>query len=462
MERQVEIFLKTTPFYEYLLDPNVFVVGGAIRAFVMGEEPLDIDVVFFGNAFEFARNVANRMNATFIQLDEGTFRIVKNDAILDVSYPKGDNIYEDLKLRDFTINAIAYNVHLKQLMDPLKGLHDLEGRILRATSEEAFENDPLRLLRAFRFQAQYGLDIEALTYEWIRKHAKLIGTTASERIHYELMKIFSAFHTYPALEGMYKSGLLFQIFPELEELEKPFEGVEQNIMVHTLTVMKFLDFYLNNMDMSPFHYFKERFSILEDEHNRALLKIGALFHDVGKPKTYKYENGEVHFYGHDVVGAKMFRRIGRRLSFSNKEIKIISLIIENHMHPHFLSAPEVTIKAINRFLNRLGEWAFPVVLLAFCDALSTKLSAYGVAGHLKLAKLMHDVLKRKEAEANKPPRLITGYDLIELGLKPSPVFKHILQEIDDLQAEGKIRTREEALQILPQIVEKYVKDAKNP
>ena len=155
----------------------------------------------------------------------------------------------------------------------------------------------------------------------------------------------------------------------------------------------------------------------------------------------------------------MFKKIGKRLAFSRNQIKAISLLIANHMHPHYLSQPEVTVKAINRFLNRLGEWAFPAVLLAFSDALATKLSGYGVSGHIKLAKIMEDILRRKEAEASKPPRLITGHDLIDMGLKPSPLFKKILQEIDDLQAEGKIRTREEALKILPEIVEKFREEA---
>ena len=459
MEGKVRLFLKSLPFYGKLRGRGLFLVGGTIRDLLLDREPKDIDLVIFGDPGEFVRELRREVGGAYVPLDEDTVRLVLEDWTIDVSRNKGDNILKDLHSRDFTINSIAYSIDGDFLVDPLKGISDIQGRIIRASSERAFREDPLRMLRAFRFLSTLDFELDYGTYSQIVSDRESISKVAAERIHFELMALFAGENFYKAVKSAVESGLFFVLFPELEALSRPLEHVEQNILEHTLRVLKYLNFYLNHLDMSPFLHFIKRFEILKEPENRAILAIAALFHDVAKPPTYSYENGEVHFYGHDTEGAKMFRRIGRRLAFSKQEIKAISLIIANHMHPHYLSQPEVTVKAINRFLNRLGDWAFPTVLLAFADALATKLSGYGVSGHIKLAKIMEDILRRKEAEANKPPRLITGYDLIDMGLKPSPLFKKILQEIDDLQAEGKIRTREEALKILPEIVKKFQKEA---
>ncbi len=455
MEGKVRLFLRSLPFYPHLRGRGLFLVGGAIRDLFLDREVRDLDFVVFGDPGELVEELRKKMGGAVVPLDESTVRLVSDEWTIDVSRNRGDNILEDLRLRDFTINAIAYSVDGDFLIDPLMGLSDLKEGIIRVASERSFGDDPLRMLRALRFASTLGFRVEYGTFSAIGRGREEIRRVAAERIHHELMELFGGDDFHGAVRMGVDSGLFFVIFPELEALSRPLPHVEQNILEHTLRVLKYLNFYLNHLDMSPFLHFIRRFENLKDRKNRAILAIAALFHDVAKPPTYSYEDGQVHFYGHDTEGARMFRKIGKRLAFSNNEIKAISLIIANHMHPHYLSQPEVTVKAVNRFMNRLGEWAFPTVLLAFADALATKLSGYGVSGHIKLAKIMEDILRRKEAEASKPPRLITGYDLIDMGLKPSPLFKKILQEIDDLQAEGKIRTREEALRILPSIVEKF-------
>ncbi len=455
MEGKVRLFLRNLPFYENLRGKGLFLVGGAIRDLYLDRESKDLDFVVFGEPAPVVEELRKAIGGAVVPLDEATVRLVSDEWTIDVSRNRGENILEDLRLRDFTINAIAYSVDGDFIVDPLRGLSDLREGIIRVASERSFQDDPLRMLRALRFRSTLGFEVEYGTFSEIGRRKEAIKDVAAERIHFELMELFGGDDFYEAARLGVDSGLFFVIFPELEELAKPLPHVEQNILEHTLRVLKYLNFYLNHLDMSPFLHFLKRFENLRDRKNRAILAIAALFHDIAKPPTYSYEDGQVHFYGHDTEGARIFRRIGRRLAFSNSEIKAIALIIANHMHPHYLSQPEVTVKAVNRFMNRLGEWAFPTVLLAFADALATKLSGYGVSGHIKLAKIMEDILRRKEAEASKPPRLITGYDLIDLGLKPSPLFKKILQEIDDLQAEGKIRTREEALKILPSIVEKF-------
>jgi len=454
MEQKIELYLRQIPIYEFLKETDSFIVGGTIRSFLLNEITNDIDILTFNDIYEISKQISKLTKGTIVQLDETTIRVA-SDLNYDISAPRGNNIFEDLNKRDFTINAIAYDIKNNLIIDPLFGLSDIKEKIIRVCYDSAFIDDPLRMLRAVRFLSIYDFRIEMNTFNQIIKYSHLIKEVSSERIHYELIKMFSSENPYKAFKTLIDTNLAFHIFPELLELKKNFEHLEQNILEHTLKVVEFLDFYLRYLDKSPFHYYKHRFEILNKPENKAILVISAIFHDIAKPQTYSYENGEVHFYGHDVIGAKMFKEIGRRLSFSRNEIKIISHIILNHMHPHYLSSPETTRKAINRFLNRMGEWAFPLVLMAFCDALATKLSHYGVSGHLKIARIMEDLLIERENLANKPPRLITGYDIMERGLKPSPIYKKILQEIEDLRAEGIIKTREEALKMLDEIINKY-------
>ena len=457
MEQKIELFLKQLPIYGLIKETDSFIVGGTIRSLWLNEENFDIDILTFNDIEEITKKIAKITKGTIVKLDENTIRVA-SDINYDISSPRGNNLFEDLNKRDFTINAVAYDAKNKILIDPLFGINDLREGIIRMCYNEAFKDDPLRMLRAIRFSSVYNFKIEMNTYNQIIKDSSLINNVSSERIHYELIKMFSGENPFQAFKMLINTNIAFYLFPELIELRKNFPYLEQNILEHTLKVVEFLDFYLKNLHMSPFHYYKHRFKVIEKPENKALLIISAIFHDIAKPKTYSYENGEVHFYGHDTQGALMFKEIGRRLSFSKNEIKIVSNIIANHMHPHYLSEPQTTRKAINRFLNRNGEWAFPIVLLAFCDALGTKLSHYGVSGHLKIARIMEDLLIEKEKEANKPPRLITGYDIMERGLKPSPIYKKILQEIEDLRAEGVIKTREEALKVLDEIIKKYKED----
>ena len=186
-----------------------------------------------------------------------------------------------------------------------------------------------------------------------------------------------------------------------------------------------------------------------------------MFHDVGKPATYRMdENGEISFHGHDYVGSKIFKRVGRRLRMSNDLVDTVALLVAEHMHPHLLATPDVTRRALFRFYRRTGEWAFPIILLAYADALATPLRAEGVAGQLRLARKLENLLRDLEAEAKKPPRLVTGHDIKALGLPPGPVYKKILNEIEEMRAEGTVKTREEALQILKELVEKYRENGK--
>ncbi len=439
-----------------LLPKGSYLVGGAIRDIILGKVPQDWDIAV-RKPEEVAKSIAKNLKGVVVPLDEEreVFRVVLEDEQVDIT-PIYRSIYDDLLKRDFTINAVAISLDSWEVFDIFGGLKDISGGIIRVTDPRNLEEDPLRMLRAFRFSAELGFEIEGRTLLEISSRSHLISTVSPERINFELERIFSSKNFYRQIQGLEETGLLFNIFPELEELKKPLKGLDVDVWTHTSLALKRLEVALNTLEDGPFTYYLHRLNAIMDKKGRFLIVMGVMFHDVGKPTTYKFENGEVSFHGHDYIGSKIVSSIGKRMKMASEIYKTVSLIVAEHMHPHLLATPDVTRRALYRYHKRTGDWAFPIILVAYVDALATPLKAEGVAGQLRLAKKLEDFLKKQEEEQKKDPRLITGHDLMERGLKPGPIYKVILQEIEELRAEGKIKSREDALAILDDIIKKHL------
>lgn len=444
-----------------------WIVGGTVRDFLLGKDPEDFDLTFRGDVRELALELRKRVRGRVVligkELQEVRY-VLGPRSWLDLSPLRGEHIEKDLYKRDFTINAMAVPLRGEPvLIDPLRGREDLEQGILRTPRLANLRDDPVRILRAFRFLSTLGFELEPRTLRGIRRYRDLLLESAPERIRYELFKLFMGDQVYRALKAMVETGVLFVLFPELLPLKRTAQVYYHrlNLLHHTLEVVRNLEALLKNPEASPFAPYLHRFrDILEDPKRRALLLMGALFHDIGKPDTLTTdEEGNTHFHGHERVGAKIVEKIGRRLRFSNEEIEALHALVRHHMHPHLLAKePEITPRAVNRYLRKTGEWAWGLVILAYADAKATPpIKGKGIYRHPLLAQKMEEVLRNREKAP--APRLVTGYDLIDLGLKPGPIFKVILQEIEDLQAEGVIRTREEALEKLREIVEKWLPQA---
>ncbi len=421
-----------------------FLVGGAVRDAFLGRPVKDWDVVVPGKAERIAKSLSSSLGkAPIVHLDQGILRVIAGDAWVDVATRQGRNIREDLTRRDFTINAMAVSPKGK-LIDPVGGLADLEARLIRAVSRENLRDDPLRCLRAFRFASELGFSVDPKTFSWIKKEAPGLEKVAPERVWFELKLLLLGQHLRTALESAWNAGVLKVIIPELLESDSNWGG--NNLLQHSMDTATVAAGVLWNMGITPFVHYKKHLAVLENPSMRAAFVLSALLHDIGKPHTYQENGDEVHFYGHDTLGARMAKRIAARLRMSGEETDALVLLVSNHMHPHFLGQGEgPTRRAMNRFLRRAGEWAFPIVILAYADALSSTLSHQGVVSHLILAKSLHDFIEEMEKEKKKEPRLITGNDLISMGLKPGPLFREIIEEIEDLRAERKIRTKKAAL-----------------
>jgi poly(A) polymerase len=430
-------------------DKELYLVGGAVRDLSLERKILDLDFAVKGSGVRFASKVARNLKGAFVPLSEAEDEarvVIRKELILDF---KGfeRSITEDLSGRDFTINATALDVHKilegkrsTALIDPFGGAGDIERGLIRKVGPDSIRYDPLRILRAYRFAAQFGFRIDP----WLEREAEFtsLEKVASERIAYELTLILGYPHVYPIINRMILAGVMQQVFtfPEF--------WADYDIRSHSLLVFSALERIL----YQEFYLYHPRIremmeEITADPHRTALLKLAALFHDVCKPETRMRDDvGILHFYGHDTKGAKKIRSaLSKDLRFSNHDAERVQQITARHMHLHLLAtAPQLTERAMRRFTRMCGDVAADIMILDIADGFATA----GRTSHLErtIVKILELAAEDAKRAAFKP--LVTGHDLIALGLKPGPIFKVILSELEELQWERKITTKQEGLAIV--------------
>ena len=478
--------------YERLLevkgDRRLFLVGGTIRDILLGREPTDFDFAVSGSGLEFASAFARKVRGSLVVLSEpdDEARVVyrkpnPGDSPRAGTVPVtfdfngfGDRtINADIMRRDFTANALAVEVlpgGVGELVDIVGGRKDIADRLLRPVSADSLKLDPLRLLRAIRIGLELDFRIDEAVFDLAR--SVTLTETAPERIGAELLRIAESPGSYTYIRKLFELGRLSDILPELVPLLQ-----DEDLREHSLrTYFKVEEIVSGESFFSRFEpewtaYF-DNWGIGEVESTkdegqtadpatpdsplptpspspfrRGLLKLAGLIHDLAKPETrFINTEGEVHFYGHDSLGARAANRIGRdRLRLSRAQTAMLSTLVAEHMRLHLLAtAPDLTDRAVRRFFRDLGEEAFGIMILCFSDGWATA----GRTGHLEDTITRMIEQRRAEAAKLKVKRFVTGYDLIALGMKPGPSFKVILQELEDLQLEGVITSTEQGLEYL--------------
>ena len=436
------------------LSAKIYLVGGAIRDYLLGTELKDIDLVVSGPTKEIAERVATKINGSFVILDEkrDMYRVVTANLIYDFSSLAGDTIEEDLQRRDFTINAVALNISnadnpTENWIDPLEGLKDIKEGKIKVVSDNSFRDDPLRILRMVRFKAQFGFTIEKVTKQLAEESVSNLREIANERIKEELVRIGTYSQTDKNIELLEKMGVMSILLPRVDEL-KEF-GVckyhQEDVWTHSLTAVKKVE------ELVAKKYWANK--ITEDKI--PLLKIAALLHDYGKLFTEKEIDGEIHFYGHQKVGVEKLRPLLKELTFSNQELDYILTLIRYHMRPFSLyRAENLTFKGKYRFFKAGGEVVEDICLLAAADKMSTaELNNREQKMAEKLSFLQGLIADKEEFEAREKEKIISGHDLMEeFDLVEGPGVGRVLEKINELQAQGKISTRKEALKFAEQYI----------
>jgi len=418
---------------------QAYFVGGCVRDILLRREPADYDVatdatpdrvqqLFPGSiavGAQFGVIVVTEPDAEgAAQVEVATFRS-------DIGYSDGrhpdrvvytNSAEEDVKRRDFTINALLLDPDTNEVLDYVGGQNDLRAGIIRAIgrSEDRFREDKLRMVRAVRFAARFRYAVEAATFGAILKLAPEIHQVSAERLRDELTKILTEGAARRGFELLDESRLLPELLPEIARMK----GVEQppqfhpegDVWIHTLIMLEGLS-----------------------AGCPLTLAWGVLLHDVGKPPTFKPPSApgdRIRFDEHVEVGVRMAEAICRRFRFSNDDTEQIMALVANHMR--FKDVPQMKPSTLKRFvrLDRFDEH----LALHRLDSLSSH-------RNLENYEYVRRFLAETPPEQVRPERLITGDDLIRLGYHPGPAFREVLEAVEDAQLNGRISTKEDALKL---------------
>lgn len=408
-----------------------YFVGGCVRDIVMEREPKDFDVATSAlptqviEMFPGSLTVGAQFGVVIVPCEKGNVEVAtfRSDGVyadgrhpVHVEYAKSAE--EDVRRRDFTINGMLFDPIESKVLDYVGGQADIRRRRVRTIGDpqKRFSEDRLRMLRAVRFAARFSFELDSGTAEAIRNLASEIRMVSAERIRDEILKILTEGHARRGLELLDSTDLLKQVLPEI----KAMQGVEQPPEFHPEgDVWKHTLMMLDGLKMPT-----------------PTLALGVLLHDVGKPCTFTVRE-RIRFDNHVEVGAKMAEDICRRLRLSTHETERVVELVRHHLR--FKDLPQMKRSTKIRFLRMDG---FPEHLELHrldCTASHGKLDNYNLA---------LEILGQIPEKEIRPPRLITGEDLIRDGYTPGPLFKQILQAVEDAQLEGQIRTPKDALHLV--------------
>lgn len=484
-------------------DVEVHLVGGAVRDLLTNRLSPDFDFALPSSGISLARSVANSLQADFMVLDDerDTGRVIVSNeggafTYLDFATYRGANLEEDLRDRDFTLNALAFNLRDFTVIDPLNGANDIRARIIRACSPASLEHDPVRILRAIRQAAAFGFGIEKHTRELMKAAAKDISRVSVERLRDEIFKMLDGPKASASIRALEMLGVLPHLMPELLKMKGVMQSPPHihDVWTHTLAVIDQLDDLLRSclridfdaektsdlfMGLVSLKIGRYREQIADhfagalnpSRSHRSLLFFAALYHDVCKPETRTIdENGRVRFFDHDLKGAEAAAERARAFNLSNDEVERLRGIVRHHMRFHFFADrlekenQPPSRKAIYRFFRDSGAAGVDLVLLALADLRGTQgshLPQATWAAYLDIARILLENYWERPAETVNPPRLLDGNQLMKaLNLKPGRMVGELLEAIRENQAAGKIADKEEAIQFARQELPKLTAESK--
>jgi poly(A) polymerase len=426
---------------------QAYLAGGCVRDLLLGREPADYDVATSAtpdvvlDMFQRTFAVGAKFGVVLVAPEDTGFVTEVATFRSDGAYSDGrrpdavrysKSAEEDVQRRDFTINGLLLDPMRDggvlgdreglraAVLDYVGGVRDLDAGVVRAIgrAEPRFEEDHLRMLRAVRFAARFGFELETGTLNAIRFLAAKVSGVSRERVRDELTKMLTEGRARRAFELLDVAGLLKEVLPEIARMK----GVEQpaqfhpegDVWIHTLMLLEQLEPGCSET-----------------------LAWGALLHDVGKPPTFRRATDRIRFDGHVEVGVTMAAEICRRLRFSNEETRQILALVQNHMR--FMDTGRMKESTLKRFL-RLPQFDEHLAL--------HKMDCVAGSGFLENWEFMREKMRTLPLETVRPQPLITGRELIAAGYQPGPKFKEMLREVEDAQLEGRISTADEAMQLV--------------
>ena len=468
-------------------DADVWLVGGAVRDAIRGREVHDIDLAVAGDSEPVGRAIADYLGGAPVPIDAWNVTRVAlpppDDGappfIIDVAGYYG-SFDDDLRRRDFTVNAMAVPLRcwdsderFGAIVDPLNGKADLVNRILRATSDDVFRDDPGRMLRGVRLAKSLDFRMTPETAKAIRQDAPLLHQVSAERVRDEFMAILAADGARAQLEVMARLDLLCRVIPELEatrDCEQPRAHHYWDVWGHLLHCVEYAEEitagHRNNAiyTMAPWTaaedaYFAE--IIGDGQTRRTVLKLAALLHDIAKPQTRgPDENGRIRFLGHSEEGAQMVETRLPELRIAGRTTSLVSAMVLHHLRPSQLREGDKmpSRRAIYRYYRDVGDAAVDTLYLAMADFLAARGPELSPERWNNYARMIATVLETGAGAASPvseegPRPLANGHDLMNaLHIPPGPRVGALLERLREAQAVGEVASREEALSLAARLL----------
>lgn len=434
----------------------LYLVGGYLRDLLLGDrtpstqrKAMDYDFVLPKEFSSFIPMMEQALQFRFFRVGKEetgtlTYRMLRKEMAIDVTFFQGEGLEEDLRRRDFTVNAIAVSLRDGTCHWVEGALDDIAKRVLRSVSPRAIDLDPLRMLRAVRYLCSLeGFTMDIRLEEEIASKKDQIRKLPGERIKMEMDRILLSSRAGLGIRSLYELGLLLTFIPELSGLE----NLGQN-RHHHLRVLPHVLLMIEKIPWAEEWVARKRAPLSLNPQERLLLYYTSLFHDLGKQDTFsRDEEGRVHFYHHESFSCRRAERIMERFRFSNSAQNRILHLIRQHMRILNLS-PETGESALKRLIHQMGE-DLPLLVL---HTLADKEASRGILS-IQIDEIVEQNCLRilqlfEEKNILHPPPILTGHDVMALGLEQGPRIGQLLRFLREKQVEGEIRTREEALKLV--------------
>ncbi|MGA1846146.1 HD domain-containing protein [Deferribacter abyssi] len=406
-------------------DIDFYFVGGCVRDAILGIKSHDIDIVPFGIDYrEFSKILKKKLNATAIPFKDNV-RLYVNNIVIDVSKPRGKTISDDLQKRDFTINNLAMDKNGKIIGD----ITDINKKLIKHVYEEVFQDDPIRILRAYRFASQLGFQIDTETLNKIYHEKELLKNAPNERIYDEIIKLLKRNHNFNALKMLQQSEVLFVLYPEFKKIEGLPQGKYHKdcALTHTFKVVELMQYMAEKLNLS--------------DQTKNILLLTALFHDVGKGYTGE-KNNYKNFIGHEKESVKIAKKYLTKYPIHKNHINKILLLIKYHTKIRVYATETAKNNTLKKFIYKHNPYLEELILFTLADNLTKGKSMEHIYQTIirirELAKLMHWEKKN----------LITGHDLIQLPIKDKKMFSTILNDVHEKLVIGVLKSKKEAIKYI--------------
>jgi tRNA nucleotidyltransferase/poly(A) polymerase len=490
---------KLLDFIQSCLEEGVeiYIVGGGVRDVLLGRGLKDLDFAMRDDPTSLAKRVAHGLEEGFFVLDDErhTARVVHETTgeetfSLDFVRFTGGDLAADLQNRDFTINAMAISIRNRsKIIDPLNGRNDLEANRLEVCQPKSLLDDPVRVLRGVRLAMEFGFSYAAGVDKLMREAASHLPNTSYERQRDELFKILEGSHPAKGMKQLHQFKVFETLIPHLVEQEAvpALPSHDLSLWEHTLKVVEDYERILKTFiavekrddrkiwwmpsvlkALSPFAgeirtYFSQE--VTPGRSKLGLALLGALLHDISKPMTIKaYEEGGLHYYHHDAVGADLAWETAKRLKLSNAESEWLKIMVRHHMYllPLINCEGYPDHRSIYRFFNHTGEVGVAIAILSLADTTATygeELSEEKWEKTVQVARAILSAWWRERETVVSPEPLLDGNDLQRIfDLKPGEKIGCLLDALREAQASGEVRTEKEAIRFINRRLPPVVKE----